>query len=160
MTVTNKKIDEWLNMPKKVTKSPKKELVSRQGSLRNDFECESTDGNEKFRVFIRILEALQEDFSIGLDYIDKQGKSFCLIRCNGKHGLHRNHQPGAIPFDGFHIHLATEGAINNGESPEQFAEPTKEYTTWQDALSHFVKMTHIHDADKYFPFLRQPNLFS
>lgn len=147
-------------MPKKITKPPKRELFSRQGSLRNDFECESVDSNEKFRVFIRILEAFQEDFSIGLDYIDNQGKQLCLIRCNGKHGQHRNHQAGAIAFNDFHIHLATEEAIANGESPEQFAEPTQEYATWQDALFYFVKRTHIIDADKYFTFLNQLNLFS
>jgi hypothetical protein len=158
--ITGEKINEWLSTPKTITKPPKKDLISRQGSLRNDFECESTDGNDKFRVFIRILEALQEDFSIGLDYIDKQGKSLCLIRCNGKHGQHRNHQPGAVPFEDFHIHLATEEAIANGESPEQFAEPTKAYTTWQDALLYFVKRIGIKDADKYFPFLKQPGLFT
>lgn len=158
--ITDREIENWLNLPKKIIRPPKRELISRQGSLRNDFECESIDGNERFRVFIRILEILQEDFSIGLDHIDQQGKSLCLMRCNGKHGYHRNHQADAIPFDDFHIHLATAEAIAKGESPEQFAEPTKEYATWQDALFYFVKRACIQDADRYFPFLKQPGLFN
>jgi hypothetical protein len=134
-------------------------MLLRQGSLRNDFEMQSEDGREKFKAYIRVNEELQDSFSIGLIHINEEGKSICLLRCNGKHGEHKNYNTKEKFFD-FHIHTATHDAIESGEAPEQYAEITTEYATWQDALAYFLKTINVKDAGNYFPEIKQTGLFN
>jgi hypothetical protein len=155
----NADIERLLGSGKVITEGSKKGMTLRSGSLRNDLKLETTDGKDRFSAFIRVSESFVEDFSIGIDYITDEGKHICLMRCNGKHGEHRNHRPGSQPFYDFHIHLATEEAIDQGESPEQFAEQTNEYATWQDALRYFFERANVKNAVEYFPEISQKNLF-
>jgi hypothetical protein len=46
----------------------------------------SKDEVHKFSVFLRQNEVFQEDFTIGLIYINQEGKTFTIFRCNGPHG--------------------------------------------------------------------------
>ena len=156
--MTDKEITNLLKTDKNITDPPKKSMAIFQGSLRNNFKLESIDGKEKFKAFIRVNEKISESFSIGLDYISDEGKSICLLRCNGKHGIHKNHNTGEEFFD-YHIHKATQKAIDNDENPEQYAYITKDYATWQDALLYFLNYINVLNYREHFPFLQQPNLF-
>jgi hypothetical protein len=157
--LTDAEIGRLIRVEKQITSPPKKRMSSRQGSLRNDFHLESLDGKEKFKAFIRVLEEFEEDFSVGLDHISSEGKSICLLRCNGRHGEHRNHRPGEVPFFDFHIHTATEEAFARGEEPEHFATRSTDYATWQDALRFFLSHIRVMNAQEHFPWLSQGNLF-
>lgn len=160
MQYTNEEIHKLIRCNKIVTANSTKDLQPKYKYLRNDYKAESTtEPKQKFQIFIRVSQELPEDFSIGLNHINEEGKSICLVRCNGKHGSHRNHKPGAISFFDFHIHTATAEAIAADEKPEQYAEITSEYATWQDAVRHFCQLTHITNAADYYPFLTQPSLF-
>lgn len=158
--ITDSEIERLINIEKVIFDPPKKEMMSRQGSLRNDFKLESVDGKEKFHVFIRVSEQFNEDFSIGINHINKEGKSICILRCNGKHGEHRNHREGEEPFYDFHIHTATQEAVDAEETPEHFAEITSEYATWQEALLFFLKKINVKGAAEYFGSIWQQNLFN
>ena len=151
-------IKELIEIEKIITEGPKDSFILKQGSLRNDFNLESSVNSRKFHAFIRINETFSEDFSIGLVYINGEGKSICIVRCNGKH-YHKNKIRNNDNLNDFHVHIATEDAISNELSPEQYAEVTQSYATWQDALSYFCKYVNIKGADKYFPNLNQPSLF-
>jgi hypothetical protein len=123
-------------------------------------EVRSKDGKVKFTVFMRINEMLQENFSVGLVYHPTdEPVTICLLRCNGQHGLHKNRVINDAQFDGFHIHQATEEAIAADLAPEQYAELTTEYASYQQGLAHLVKIANITDTEKYFPDLGQTSLW-
>lgn len=56
-----------------------------------------------FFVFVRVLRALNENFSIGLRYEEAGFGNVVLLRVNGDHGPHRNPDGGRIA-EGPHIH--------------------------------------------------------
>jgi hypothetical protein len=55
-------------------------------SFRKDMKLCSADRTNNFSVFFRYSEIFQDDFSIGLIYTGKEGKSYTLFRCNGPTG--------------------------------------------------------------------------
>lgn len=55
-----------------------------------------------FHVFVRVLRALSESFSIGLRYEAQPGDTV-LLRVNGDHGRHRNPDGGFL-IEGPHVH--------------------------------------------------------
>jgi hypothetical protein len=57
----------------------------------------------QFRVFVRILRALSENFSIGLCYSEPAQADAVILRVNGDHGSHRNPDGGMIA-QGPHVH--------------------------------------------------------
>lgn len=160
-TYTQSELDELLRCPKVVSEPPRKDMKLEGGHKRNDMGVRSKDGKLKFSVFMRVNEALPENFSIGLEYHPADDvTSVCLLRCNGKHGPHRNQTGDGRTFNDFHVHRATEEAITAELSPEQYAEVTKEYAAYPQALAHFLKLANIRDAEKYFPEIAQADLFS
>lgn len=69
---------------------------------RLDLELASSiDGT--FFVFVRVLRALSENFSIGLRYEERTLGNVVLLRVNGDHGRHRN-ADGATIAKGPHVH--------------------------------------------------------
>jgi hypothetical protein len=57
----------------------------------------------QFFVFVRVLRALNENFSIGLRYELGGFGSVVLLRVNGDHGGHKNPDGGVIS-EGPHVH--------------------------------------------------------
>lgn len=156
-TYTQQELEALIACPKLITEPPRKEMKSDRGSLRNDMYLESVDGKMGFSVFIRINERFNENFSIGLDAHPKdEPGSFCLLRCNGPHG---EHVDNPHPHFRFHIHKAKQENIEAGLLPERFAEPTKNYGSYEEALLHFVKLTNIENAEQYLDVKRQLPLF-
>lgn len=134
-------------------------MKSEGGHLRNDMVLRSTDGGLDFGVFIRINEAFAENFSIGLRYImtDEPG-SVVLLRCNGSHGGYADVSGNQRVHVGFHIHEATAENIAMNLRAERGGVATREFASYQQALSYFVKRVRIQDADRYFPEISQPLL--
>lgn len=157
---TQAELDELIKCPKMIAEPPKREMKLDGGHKRNDMEVRSKDGKIKFSVFMRINETLPENFSIGLTYhpVD-DATSICLLRCNGRHGPHKNHTGDGSQFDGFHVHTATEAAIAAEVDPADYAELTTEYASYQQALAHFLRIANIGDTEDYFPEIGQGHLF-
>lgn len=119
----------------------------------------SKDKQFHFRVFMRQSLEFEEDFSVGLDYVPRdEAGSFCLTRCNGRHGGHQAH-PHHLSY---HIHTAKAEDVNVGISLERHIEITTEYASFYDAIGHFISLTGIEGTDKYYPFIRraQKDLFA
>jgi len=155
MIYTDEVIATLIECPKKITKTPSKSPKSDRGHLRNDFEVESEDGEHRFNCFVRVNEKFQENFSVGLDYLPKdEPGSVVLVRCNGPHGPHKVHDHHMF----CHIHKATSETISKGLRPESNIEVTEGYSSYQDAIQFFLKLTNIRDEGKLFP-TTQLNLF-
>lgn len=131
-------------------------MQSIQGSQRNDMKVEDENGR-KFHVFIRICEKFQEDFSIGLRYMqsDDGSGSLILIRCNGPHGrfIENGH-----PHHGYHIHWATPENLANGRRAEAGGHRTNEFSDYNRALKYFLTKTNIQWTEEHFPSLIQLEL--
>jgi hypothetical protein len=56
-----------------------------------------------FHVFVRVLFALNENFSVGLRFAAPGAGDTVLLRVNGDHGSHRNPDGGVIG-EGPHVH--------------------------------------------------------
>jgi hypothetical protein len=153
---TQKKIEELIQMPKEITKGPRKEMDLTMGHFRNDMKLKSPDGQYDFSVYMRKNEMFQENFSIGLIFHPGDGsKDIHLLRCNGPHGPHEFF----AHHDESHIHKANEENIREGLKEDKNVEITKEYATYDDALHFFLKKCNIVNADEYFNMERQLSLF-
>ena len=56
-----------------------------------------------FHVYVRVLRALNENFSVGLRFCQPGAGDTVLLRVNGDHGRHRNPDGGMIA-EGPHVH--------------------------------------------------------
>jgi len=56
-----------------------------------------------FHVYVRVLRALNENFSVGLRFAAPGAGETVLLRVNGDHGAHRN-PDGAMIAEGPHVH--------------------------------------------------------
>ncbi len=148
---TQAELDALISCPKRIIEPPRKEMKVERGTLRNDMKLVSLNEKTEFIVFMRINEHFQENFSIGLTVIPKdEPGSFCVLRCNGPHGEHTNAGYGEEnPHFDFHIHRANASMLAEGMLPEKFAEKTETYASYEEALSHFVKLTNIQNVGQY-----------
>lgn len=156
-TYTQADLDLLVKCPKIVTAPPKQAMVSLHGSQRNGFRLKAEASSDEFFVFLRISEAFQEDFSIGLMYEPPGSSSFLLFRCNGPHGDVLT--PSGHPHFGYHIHKALEENILAGRKPESGGVITSEYASYTQALRFFVRHCNILRADHHFPDIYQRQLF-
>ncbi len=155
-TYTDEELNELVKCPKCVDEPPLRQMKQERGSLRNNMTLRSKDGNFRFRVFIRQSVEFEEDFSIGLDYLPKdEAGSICLLRCNGQHGANM-----AFPHHlNYHIHRAKAEDVNAGIKTERHIEITSDYAAFLEGLAYFLRLISVEDVDRYFPGLRQKNLF-
>ncbi|MCL4554845.1 MAG: hypothetical protein M1617_05110 [Actinobacteria bacterium] len=161
MELTDAEIARLVGCSKTITDAPRREMLEENGHRRNDFKCTATDGDERFRVFMRQNSTYADSFSVGLAYFLPEGGEIILVRCNGPHGevVDDPMEGSASPHFGFHIHHATEDNISNARLPEAGGTITTEYGTFEDAMAYFVQLCGITDADKCFPHLGNPTLF-
>ena len=149
---TQEELDALVDCPKVIVAPPRKEPRPERGSLRNDFEVASEDGKQRFHVFIRQSESFAEDFSIGLIYVpsDEPGEIH-LFRCNGQHGTLPSGRIGDDPHFAFHTHLPSAEALAVGSEAWQRVVVTRDYASFNEALWHFISITHIGGAEAVFP---------
>ena len=104
----------------------------------------NTSLGHSFRIIIRRNSQNILDFSIILSYYDKTSNTWLrLVRYNGKHpSLHTN-RIERNSFHDFHIHKATE-RYQLGDYPiDGYAEVTHAYSTFEEALTAFLKDCHF-----------------
>jgi len=91
----------------------------------------------------------EENFTIRLIYCPNDGNpQLTILRCNGPHGVHSNDSLGEDEhFISYHIHRYDEEYYKRGLKSDKYAEETQEYSTYHDALRHFIKICHINDPN-------------
>jgi hypothetical protein len=152
-----------ISCPKQVSEPPKREMTLFGADWRNGAKLIASDGTDGvFSIFMRKNEDFREDFSIGLMYCPQDDpETITLLRCNGRHGdFNANIDPDHPHFN-FHIHRASEEAIDAGGKPEKFASKTTEFASYEEALQYFVKAINLNskDVEKHFPSSAQFPLF-
>jgi hypothetical protein len=152
-------LEKIISEPKIISVPPKKEFKEECQHLRNDFGLTSLDGTKKFSVFLRRNANFQENFSIGLIYCLPEGGNVQLIRLNGNHGEVVEDILRPSPHFGYHIHKISHEELDRGLSDPKFSHETKEYASFEQALNYFFTLVNIKDAEKYFNFNDQLNLF-
>lgn len=75
-------IESLISCEKHITEPPRKESQLKNRSFRNDMKVASIDMKHAFSVFLRQSDDFPEDFSIGLNHVDENGKIYTLMRCN------------------------------------------------------------------------------
>ena len=144
-------IEKLLSCEKCVIEAPKKNMQLKNRSYRNDMKVASIDLKYNFSVFMRISEDFPEDFSIGLIYLDENGKNYMLFRCNGPHGESLSDFLTDEPHYGYHEHLILP------DTNAMRSIITTEYGTYQDAVIHFCEKCNIVDAKSYLTFIKNDN---
>lgn len=155
-TYTQAELDELIGCPKVVTDPPRKEMRLDRGSRRNSMRLASQDGKWRFSVFMRVNEAFQENFSIGLEHTptDEPG-SLCLLRYNGPHGEFQGSPTPPHAHFLHHVHRASAENLAAGLRSEAGAEATGNYASYQQALRHFLQSANVTNAKDFFPDLWQ-----
>ncbi len=149
MEYSEEYISELINIEKVIKDAPFRDMKLERGMYKNNFTLKSKDDKYDFRVFMRINEKFQENFSVGLDYNPKDEKgTIPLVRMNGQHG-ENNVQPH---HNTFHIHKASAYSINNNLKPERNIIETTEYASYEEALQYFLVYINLNtsDKDKFF----------
>jgi hypothetical protein len=161
-TFTQAEIEALIACPKAVVEAPTREMKMDRGHRRKDAKLVPTDGTKGyFWLFIRESAEFQENFSVGLIYHPHDGRSdITLIRCNGKHGEFNrgnNAFDPAHPHWHFHVHRATQEALDSGCVAEKNAAVTTEFASLIEAVQYLVKTINIgsQDAARYFAANRQ-----
>jgi len=153
--MTKEIINQLITCQKIITIKPRKDMYRDQRNnytMRNDFSCTSTDGENKFEVFIRVNTELPTVFSIGLRYQTESG-SITICRYNGRHGLHKNKIGDKNEFDDYHIHALYDHQLTDGTEASIDAVPTNDYISFDEALFAFLNDCHIDNWQEYFPNL-------
>jgi hypothetical protein len=153
---SDEEIDKLIQCPKSVREHPRRELKLCGAYWRNDMTLNSSDPDRKFAVFMRKNEDLPENFSIGLNFLpnDLRG-DIVLVRCSGPHGTFTegiDFNPLSHHWD-FHIHRASEAAMNAGFRADKFAARTDAFETYDGALQYFLRLINlsVEDTDRFFP---------
>lgn len=161
---SQKEINDLIVCPKMISEPPKREMKLIGADWRNDMKLIASDGTlGEFSVFMRKSEDFPENFSIGLIYHSKDERGeIGLIRCNGPHGDYNGGKSGDEdhPHWDYHIHTASERALDAGERAEKYAVKTSEYASFEEAVQYFVKTVNLEKGyvNQYFPRNRQREL--
>ncbi|MGH7271775.1 MAG: DUF6978 family protein [Polyangiaceae bacterium] len=108
-------IADLLAVPKTIARTFR---VSTQDpeNARIDLELEAAYPGS-FHVFVRVLHALGENFSMGLRFAAPGAVDTVLLRVNGDHGGHRNPDGGWIE-EGPHVHSFRSPARDQPPRPD------------------------------------------
>ncbi len=143
--MTQEDLDAIIHCEKIITVNPKKKFYTDRRGLhikRNDFSCESVDGQYKFKVFMRINDLIANGFSIGLVW-KSENKEINLVRFNGAH-VHKNKDIDNKIFNTFHIHIANIIQLNKGLC-NKFDAIEGTYISYESALAEFLNFCNIKD---------------
>ena len=109
--------------------------------------AESEDKKQQFKIFVRINERFPEDFTVGLIYVNSEGRDIVLYRCNGPHGdFTDNFLEGKHHF-GYHIHRVKSGGA------AMMPELTDSFGTFRETLEFFFKRCSLSGGERYIKSL-------
>jgi len=147
-------VSSLIECEKIITIKPKKNMSPDPKSsyvLRNEFSCESLNGDKRFSVFMKKNIKLRHMFSIGLRYHSPEG-TFILCRYNGSHA-HKNKIADHNRFESYHIHCLYDQQLSDTNNICLDADPTTRYMSFEGALCLFLQDCHIQSWQQYFPDL-------
>jgi hypothetical protein len=155
----NQLIDKHIRTPKRIDSSRPFVLSPAGKYRRGGFDLAGEDGESKYKVFIRQHEDFQENFSIGLVYMDKEQGEIALFRCNGNHGETVTQPLSTNEYHfGYHSHRMTAECIQNGiKDPPHYK--VEDYVDYHSALRYFCKEVNVTNADEFLAEARQLTLF-
>ena len=156
---TQEELERLISCSKIIVDPPKREMKLIRGNLCNSMKLESKDGEHGFLVFIRKHERFAENFSVGLTFQhkDQRGKS-TIIRCNGPTAYSNNPLDCNVHFS-YHIHRMSIEDFNNGCEHPYDKMPSKDYASYEEALSYFINLVNIHGAEPLFHLDRSTKSF-
>lgn len=164
-TFTQAEIDSLIQCPKEISEAPTRDMRKDGAYLRNDAKLVATDDTKGFfTLFIRESAFFAENFSVGLNYHALDGRSeLKLLRCNGKHGKFNrgnNAFDPSHPHWAFHVHRATQDALDLGFEAGKTASVATEFASVKEAVQYLLKTVNLNakDSAKYFPVNRQTEL--
>lgn len=156
---TQAELDDLINCPKEIIELARRDLRLEGNQRRNDMRLRAEGDDREFRVFMRMHNEFNENFSIGLVHLPKDGSGeLALLRCNGPHGEYNANFDPEHPHAEFHVHRASEAAIRAGFRPEKRAERTERFASYREAFAYFLQEINIVNAAAYFPDERQTTL--
>lgn len=134
--LTDERIGELIGIHKIITEQERRRMSKRKeinGSRRLDIPL-LADCDESFHIFIR--ESIDDpfDFTAALCVALQDGGRVNLMRCNGRHGSHKNIIENEWLEDACHVHIATSRYIQRGLNAEGFAQQTEDYFSVEGAL--------------------------
>jgi hypothetical protein len=132
-SLTDERIEQLLLMPKRVT-NPAARNVEDANHDKREYIVQSSDGSERFRLFVRQNKTIDDDFSCGLQWLPAGSEELILARYNGSSHSHPNRIEGNSVDFVCHIHRTTERYIRANRKPDGFAEATLSYQTCNGAL--------------------------
>ncbi len=150
---------ESLLAKEKVVLNPRARKKQEGKHFRQDFNVESADGNDSFKLYIRQSTVITKGFSAILVWISSTKEETILMRCNGADHPHTNKIEGNKIDCEFHIHTATERYITKGMRAESFAIATTEYTDIEGAKNHLCTLCNIKGFENKNKDERTPDLF-
>ena len=163
MDLTRKRMDDLIDIAKRIVEPVPRSWTEERGHRRRTFRAESIDRKASFRIFARVNERFQENFTIGLAWQTPEGGEIVLLRCNGPHGIHRNQGfPPDDPHYGCHVHRVRPEDAAIGLTVERDAEKTSEYSSFEEAVLWLGKTASIAGLGDRFGIARheQWQLFS
>lgn len=155
MDISQEQLLKLITCNKTIITPPKKHMVEKSCSLRNNFTAQSIELDEKFSIFLRQNTILSEDYSIGLIWNSKDNGNIIIFRCNGPHGGNLSIKEHFVN----HTHMLNITDANNDIFHENITSETTEYSTFEDAILYFCTFCGIENACNYFPFMRSISLF-
>lgn len=99
---------------------------------------------EAFVIWSRRLLRYPDNWTVGLRWVDAEGRVYRLLRANGPHpSLHRNVLEGEVFDPCYHVHRATERYQRAGLKIDTYAQPTEEFAGMEMALLWLLRETNI-----------------
>ena len=145
-SLTDERIEKLLRMAKRVT-NPTARTVQDANHDKRDYIVESSDGLEKFSLFVRQSKTVEDDFSCGLIWLPAGGERLILARYNGSSHEHPNRLEQTKISFACHVHRATERYIQANLKPESFATESADYQTCNGALHALVTECNINGIE-------------
>jgi hypothetical protein len=156
--LTDENIKEFVRCAKTIVCTEPKEMKSENGYFRQSLSLHSVKNDYQFKVFLRQNETFRENFSVGLIYCPVNFNQIHLFRCNGKHNT-KSFANEHYHIE-YHCHWQSEKGIVDGKlsKPDKIIISDK-YSTFKEAVAHFMQECNITNAEEYFGESLEQSLF-
>jgi len=153
MVTTEVELDALRSMTKRVT-NPGARWSDKPGHKQRNFQVRGGDDDgEDFGIYQRQNRKRRYDFSCGISYLPRVGKSLILARYHGPSHIH-----GDIAYQP-HIHRASEQAIAAGKRPEWEARAIERFDLIEGAFKCLIEDVNVTGLNPHDQLNDQLTLF-
>ena len=148
---TDEEIMTIIKCKKIITRKPKNEFVYSNRQWRNDCGAKSIDEKYSFTIFMRYLDDMHEDFSVGLRIETPNpflNRPLILTRYQGPHGGFVENQITDDPHNTYHIHILAASDVNNKIYAAKKKIIDTDYSNIFEAISSFCLFCNIEDGEQ------------